>query len=77
MDLTVELHAEMIPGKHPWWVAHTNRFHFPGWNGTAMGEGSSPNEAIDRLAEELDKIAVSAIVEPERVEGTIIRTDEP
>jgi hypothetical protein len=75
MDLTVELHAEINQGAPVMWVAHTNRFHFPGWNGTAMGSGISPHQALAELHKELERIAKGAIVSPERVEGTLTRTE--
>ena len=65
MNLTVELEVEMTPGRSPWWVAHTNRFHYPNWNGTAVGEGRTPTTALAALSAELEQIAKGAIVEPE------------
>lgn len=57
MNLSVELHAEIIQGQPINWVAHTNRFHFPGWQGTAIAEGPSPTEALAGLHRELTSIA--------------------
>ena len=77
MNLSVELAVEMVPGKGPHWVAHTNRFHFPGFNGTAIGEGGTPGEALTALAQDLDRIAQGAIAEPERLSADLLRTEAP
>jgi hypothetical protein len=65
MNLNIELEAEISAGRRVSWVASTNRFHFPGWEGTAVGEGPSPSEALTALARELDQIATQTIGSPE------------
>jgi hypothetical protein len=79
MELNVELKIDIQPGKRASWVAHTNRFHFPGWAGTAIGEGPSPGEALAALAKEVNEIARKAMQpsapEEERLIGILTRED--
>jgi hypothetical protein len=79
MELSVELKIDIQPGQRVSWVAHTNRFHFPGWAGTAIGEGPSPGEALAALAKEVNEIARKAIQpEPEGEPPTVeITRPEP
>jgi hypothetical protein len=74
--LDVVLQVEMQPGQPPKWSAMTNRFHFPGWNGTPLGQGSSPLEALDQLDSVLAEIAAEAMGEPEPLETVELRRIE-
>jgi hypothetical protein len=74
MELTVELKADVQAGKAVAWVAHTNRFHLPGWAGTAIGEGPSPTEALTALGRELERILDEAYPPTETLRVDLERT---